>query len=39
MEDRLGELCLELTNLSGGEYADVRLREVLKHKDVAAATL
>ena len=38
MEDRLGELYLELTDLSGDEYANVRLREVLKHKDVAAET-
>jgi hypothetical protein len=39
MEDRLGELYLEMTNLSVEDYETDRFREVLKRDDVAAATL
>jgi hypothetical protein len=39
MEDRCGDLYLELTNLSPEAYEDARLGEVLKREDVAAATL
>ena len=39
MEDRLGDVYLEMTNLSPEDYEDARLAEVLKREDVAAATL
>ena len=39
MEDRLGELYLEMTNLPVEEYEIARLGMVLKREDVAAATL
>ena len=39
MEDRLGDLYLEMTNLPVEDYEIVRLGKVLKREDVAAATL
>jgi hypothetical protein len=39
MEDRLGDLYLEMTNLSVESYEDARLSEVLSREDIATATL
>jgi hypothetical protein len=39
MEDRLGELYLEMTDLSAMDYESERLRDVLTRDDVSAATL
>ncbi len=39
MEDRLGDLYLEMTDLSVEGYESPRLREVLNREDVAAGTL
>ena len=39
MEDRLGELYLEMTNLSIEAYEVERLGDILKREDVELATL